>query len=291
MIAINPRQLEVFAAIATGGSVRAAGERLGLTQPAASMALAELERLLGRPLFDRCQRRLVLNENGRALLPAAREIVERLRDLVADRSTVDPTESLAVGASNTVGNYLVGDLLGGFVAARPRARVSLRVANSEEILAGVLDCSLDVGCVEADLQHPEIDRLPWRGDELCICASTGHALAARRRLSVADLARQRWLLREAGSGTRRLLERALPAPLDVVLELGQSEAIKQAVIAGLGIAALPRAAIADAVTAGRVVVLPTPFLDLRRSLWLLLRRGRWRGTLLRTFVDTLTAPH
>ena len=99
MIAISPRQLEVFSIIAAAGSVRAAADQLGLTQPAASMALGELERLLGEPLFDRQQRRLKLNEHGRALLPRAREIVERLREL---GSTAEPGGALAVGASNTI---------------------------------------------------------------------------------------------------------------------------------------------------------------------------------------------
>ncbi len=293
MIAISPRQLEVFATIVACGSVRAAAERLGLTQPAASMALAELERLLDRRLFDRRQRRLILNENGQALLPAAREIIERLRELAPQVQARRWEATLAIGASNTVGNYLVGDLLGRFVAAQPQVRVGLRVANSEQILAGVLDCSLDAGCIESDLQHADIERVAWREDELRICVRADHALAGRRRLRAADLNGQRWIVRESGSGTRSLLERATRdtlGPIDVALELGQSEAIKQAVIAGLGIACLPQAAIADALAARRIAVLRTPFLDLRRTLWLLLRRGRWRGATLRAFVASLDLP-
>lgn len=286
MIAISPRQLEVFGAIATAGSVRAAADQLGLTQPAASMALAELERLLGTPLFDRHQRRLHLNAQGRALLPQAREIVERLRELGGGAAT-QPHGSLAVGASNTIGNYLVGDLLGGFVAAHPSVHLSLRVANTAEIVAGLLDFSLDVGCIEGPAEHAEIESVAWREDALKVCVRADHRLAARRRVRAQDLHGERWILRERGSATRAIFEEAARdalGPLDVALELGQSEAIKQAVIAGLGIACLPAVAITDAVATGKLVALPTPFLDLRRTLALVVHRGRYRGATLRAFL-------
>jgi DNA-binding transcriptional LysR family regulator len=284
MIAVSPRQLEVFSTIVAAGSVRAAAAQLGLTQPAASMALAELERLLGAPLFDRHQRRLRLNEHGRDVLPRAREIVERLRELGAGAR---PQGVLSIGASNTIGNYLVGDLLSGFVAAQPDVRISLRVANSAEVLQGVLDFELDVGCIEAPLTHPDVEVLPWRRDELKVCVRTDHPLASRRRLRADDLRGQRWILREAGSGTRSIFEdasRDALGPLDVALELGQSEAIRQAVIAGLGIACLPGIAIADAVASGQLVALHTPFLALRRALSLVLHRARYRGASLQAFL-------
>lgn len=286
MIAISPRQLEVFAAIAAAGSVRAAAGQLGLTQPAASMALAELERLLGAPLFDRRQRRLHLNAHGRALLPRAREIVERLREL-AGGAGPQPSGALAVGASNTIGNYLVGDLLGGFVAVHPSVRLSLRVANTAEIVAGLLDFGLDVGCIEGPVDNAEIECIPWREDALKVCVRADHPLAARKRLRARDLHGERWILREQGSATRAIFEQAardVLGTLDVALELGQSEAIKQAVIAGLGIGCLPEVAVADAVATGKLVALRTPFLDLRRTLALVLHRGRWRGATLQAFL-------
>jgi DNA-binding transcriptional LysR family regulator len=285
MIAVSPRQLEVFSAIAGAGSVRVAADQLGLSQPAASMALAELERLLGAPLFDRQQRRLRLNENGRALLPRAREIVERMREL---GSGAQSGGMLAVGASNTIGNYMVGDLLGPFMAQHAQVQLSLRVANSLEILSGVVDCSLDVGCIEAPITHPDVELSAWRTDELKVCVRADHALARRSRVRAEHLLGQRWILRERGSGTRAVFEQAsrdlIGEPM-VALELGQSEAIKQAVIAGLGIACLPRAAIADALDSGKLVALRTPFLKMTRTLSIALHRARYRGASLRAFLE------
>src|SRR5699024_12379731 len=113
MIAISPRQLEVFVAIAADGSARAAAQRLHLTQPASSMALSELERHLGVSLFAREKRRLRLNERGREMLPLAQEVLDRLQERQR-RGNCQPEQAsteLRIDASNTVGNYPLGELL------------------------------------------------------------------------------------------------------------------------------------------------------------------------------------
>lgn len=291
MNSVSPRQLEVFVAIAAGGTVRGAAEQLHLTQPAASMALGELERLLGYRVFDRIQQRLHLNAHGRRLLPRARDILERLREFGLGDADEDLSGELRLGASNTIGNYLVGDLLGGFVAAHPRVSIRLHVDNSASILAGMLDYSLDLGCIEGPAAHPQLELVPWRSDTLRVCAPPSHRLAGRKRLRPDDFAGARWILREAGSATRSQAERvlaALPAG-ETVLELDQSEAIKQAVIAGLGLALLPAIAVEEARLSGRIAVLPTPFLPLQRELSLVLHRQRHRGALLGAFLASVGA--
>ncbi|HVI56419.1 MAG TPA: LysR substrate-binding domain-containing protein [Luteibacter sp.] len=291
MHAISPRQLEVFVAVATAGSVRAASERLFLSQPAASMALAEMERQLGSPLFARERGRLRLNDRGRELLPLARELIERHAEFGrrAEGSVAGLAGDIGIGASNTVGNYLVGDLLGPFASEHPGVALRLGVANTARIAQGVLDHDFDIGCVEGPVNHPAIEARPWRQDRLVVCARPDHPLAGKVRLKREQFAGSRWVLRERGSATRALSEQALAALPEsrVVLELDQSEAIKQAVIAGLGIACLPEVAIADAVKTGRLAVLPTPFLDLTRTLSILLHRQRYRGAVMEAFLASL----
>ncbi|HEX7915206.1 LysR substrate-binding domain-containing protein [Rudaea sp.] len=290
MLGISLRQLEVFVAVAQEGSVRAAAERLHLSQPALSMALAELETQLGVDLFDRKRGRLYLGERGRDALPLAQEILERTVELkrsMHGRGGALEGE-LRLGASNTIGNYLVGDLLGAFTAQQPQVSVRLTVGNTDAIVKGLLDHALDLGCVEGAVAHADIEVRPWREDELVICTRPDHALAKRTRLRSEDFADARWILREDGSGTRAMTERVLASlpPGRTVLELGQSEAIKQAVIAGLGIACLPAVAVADAVKARRLVALRTPFLDLRRRLSWVLRRSKYHGALVGAFLDS-----
>jgi DNA-binding transcriptional LysR family regulator len=259
------------------------------------MALAEMERLLGAPLFDRERNRLHLNTLGRRLLPPAQDLLARhaeLERIAAGNATV-LTGDLRIGASNTVGNYLSGELLGGFMRAYPQVTLQLRVGNTGDIARAVADHQLDAGCVEGMALLPELQALRWRDDRLAVCAAPAHPLAmlaAQRPLRPRDFHGQRWILREHGSATRALSEQALmklPPPASV-LELSQTEAIKQAVQAGLGLAFLPEVAIGDALAAARLTVLATPFLDLRRQLAVLLRRGRYRGAALEAFLESLS---
>lgn len=290
MINVSPRQLQVFAETVAAGSLRGAAERLHLTQPAASMALAEMERLVGAPLFDRLRGRLRLNPRGRELLPLAQELLERHAEFArAAAGAGGPLAGeLRIGTSNTVGNYRVGELLGDFVRAEPQVAVRLRVDNTGAIAAALLAHDLDVACVEGPVLDPELDVLPWREDALVVCAPPGHPLARRRRLAAGDFAGAAWVIREPGSATRAQTEQVL-ARLPATgrrLELSQVEAIKQAVAAGLGIALLPEVAVRDAVDAGRLRALRTPFLKplLQRRLSLLLHRRRYRGALLEAFL-------
>ncbi|GAB3348639.1 LysR family transcriptional regulator [Lysobacter tyrosinilyticus] len=293
MLNVSPRQLEVFVHAAASGSLSGAAARLHLTQPAASMALAEMERLLGAKVFDRVRGGLRLNPRGRELLPLAQELLERHAEFAraaTDRGAVLAGE-LRIGTSNTVGNYRVGELLGAFVRDQPQVAIRLQVANTEAIAQGVLDHALDVGCVEGPVIHPELQVQPWRDDALVVCAPPGHPLAKRRSLQPEDFRDARWVLREPGSATRALSEQVLaqlPPPRSR-LELSQTEAIKQAVAAGLGIAVLPEVAVGEALTAGRLAVLRAPFLRpfLRRKLSLLLHRRKYRGALLEAFLQSL----
>ncbi|TAN27684.1 MAG: LysR family transcriptional regulator [Castellaniella sp.] len=291
MIGISIRQLEVFIAVATLGSVRRASEQLHLTQPAVSMALGDLERQLGAPLFDRIRGRLVLNTQGAEQLAQAREIRERLQDMQRRHADLQGalTGELRIGASNTVGNYLVGELLGPIVAQHPMIALHLTVDNTRDITRRLLDREIDLACVEGPVHHAQLETLPWRSDALVVCAAPTNPLALKARLAPQDFADAHWILRERGSATRSQTEQMLTSlpPGHILLELGQIEAIKQAVIAGLGIACLPAAATVDAVATGRLRVLHTPFLHLDRRLSLVLHRSHYRGTLIEAFLHSL----
>ncbi len=293
MLGISVKQLEVFVAIASTGTVRAAAERLFVTQPAVSMALAELERQLQVQLFDRERGRLHLSPRGKEVLPMAQEVIERIQEIQrqAGGEPLTLTGELRVGASNTVGNYLVGDLLGPFVSRHPLVSLQVSVENTRDIATGLLEHRIDVGCVEGPINHPQLEVLEWRDDKLVVCAAPAHPLARQSGLKARHFKDARWILREQGSAMRTQAEQAMDSLPSgkIVLELGQVEAIKQAVIAGLGIACLPHAAVLDSVAAGRLAVLDTPFLNLHRRLSLILHKSRYRGALIDAFVQSLSA--
>ena len=268
------RELEVFVAIARQGSVSRAAEAVALTQSAASQALAKLERALGQPLFDRCGRRLVLNENGRVLWPRAQALLDaaaQVQDLLADGGL-----SMRLGASTTIANYLLPPRLAAFRTAYPAACVQLTVGNTGEVVAAVAAMELDFGLIEGACHHPDLAVSDWQQDELVIIAPPGHALT-RGRATRAALAGAAWLLREPGSGTREEVERWLHThvgPVRMDMELGNSEAIRRAVAAGLGVSCLSRNVVAEALAAGSVAEVRTGLPSLSRPLRLVRHRER-----------------
>ena len=278
MIGISLKQLEVFVAIASAGTVRAAAERLFVTQPAVSMALSELERQLDAQLFDRERGRLRLSQRGKEVLPMAQEVIERTYEILRQtgQQPLVLTGELHVGASNTIGNYLVGELLGGFIAMHPQVSLQVSVENTETITANLLEHRIDVGCVEGPVNHPQLEVMPWRDDALVVCAAPAHPLALQSELKPRHFKQAKWILRERGSAMRVQAEQALnslPAG-QILLELGQVEAIKQAVIAGLGLALLPRHAVQTELAAGLLRQLEVAELPLRRSWCLVSSHGK-----------------
>lgn len=264
------RQLQIFRAIAETGSTVAAAERVALSQSATSVALTELERVLDARLFDRVGRRLVLNDRGRALLPAAIALLDDARDIEAAFGPGGTAADLRLAASTTIGHYVLPGLLAGFRAAHPDARLDLRVGNTREVVEAVSAFEADLGFIEGPCHAEAVCVTPWREDELVIVAAPDHPLArSGERLPLRRLRELRWLLREPGSGTREAVEQALLPHLNhlpVDMTLGSSEAIKNAVAAGLGVSCLSRSVVRDLLELGRLVVLPTTLPRLGRQL-------------------------
>jgi DNA-binding transcriptional LysR family regulator len=284
------RQMEVFAAVARHGNVTRASGELLLSQSAVSMALSEMEKQLGEKMFDRQGRRLILNERGRVLLPLVVEVLARVEEIsvLFTEPRGGLTGRLKVAASSTVGNYLLPGILGRFVAGFPDARISLEVGNSSQVIDQVLRFDSDLGLIEGFCHHPDIETIPWRKDRLVVFARPDHPICGKKNLRAKDLAGARWILRERGSGTREVFEAAIAGKMEglqVFLELGHTEAIKQAVEAGLGISCLSELTLSRAVAGGALVELKTPFLNLERYFHLLLHREKYRTRLMETFLS------
>lgn len=286
------RQLQVFVAIAKQESVSRAAECLSLSQSAASTSLAELERQSDCRLFDRAGKRLSLNALGRQLLPQAVALLDQakaIEELLGGRSGFG---SLDVGATLTVGNYLATLLIGGFMQRHPECRVKLHVHNTAHIVHQVAHHELDLGLIEGDWQHHDIEVHPWVPDELAVFCAPNHPLAGRGEVSVDELAREAWILRERGSGTRLTFDQAMrhhPNTLNIRLELEHTEAIKRAVESGLGISCISRLALRDAFRRGSLVQIPTPELDLRRQFYFIWHRLKYQTAAMRDFIDQCRA--
>ncbi|KAB7632052.1 LysR family transcriptional regulator [Stenotrophomonas rhizophila] len=273
------RQWQVFVSIADAGTTAAAGAQLALSQSATSAALNELESQLASPLFDRIGRRLVLNPQGRALLDPARALLvtaadlERLAGAGQSNAGVLPL-LLRLGASTTIGNYLLPSRVAALLADNPQAQVDLRIGNSADVVAAVQRLEVDLGLIEGPCHESGLQVLPWQRDDLVIVAAPGTTPTC---MDVAALAQARWLLREPGSGTREAVEQALLPHLHHfarAMQLGSTEAIKQAAAAGLGLACLSRHAVADLLALGSLSVVETPVPPKSRQLWVVRHPGK-----------------
>lgn len=281
------RQLEVFTAIARQESVSRAADALAMSQSAVSGALADLERQFDVRLFERIGKRLALSELGRALWPQAEALCEQARGL--ERGLAQQLSGeLRIGATLTIGDHLCPPLMARFMREQPGARVSLEIANTAEIAHKVKSFEIDIGLVEGELTDPELELMPWRGDELRVFCAPGHELAKRKALSDDDLAAATWIVRERGSGTRQAFERALHGllpQLNITLELSQTEAIKGAVAAGLGLGCVSRLSLETELEHGTLVACAVPQRDFERSFFFVLHRRKFRSQALESWLQ------
>ena len=287
------RQFEVFLAVARAGSFRAAAETLHLSQPALSQHVAELERELGARLFDRLGRRVALTEAGRILEDHAQRIFATLTSAQENVAELGALKrgSLLIGASTTPGIYVLPRLAARFQELYPGITLRVRIANSAAIEEQIRANELDLGVVGGHGVRPGEECLSaGLPDELVVVVPPKHAWARRREIGVELLAPERLLIREEGSATRQVTERALElagAKIGPTMELGHTEAIKQAVMAGLGVAFLSVHAIRVEVETRRLSALRLRGHRVRRHFHVIHNQARTLGVAARAFVDLL----
>ncbi|MCJ8168583.1 LysR family transcriptional regulator [Atopomonas sediminilitoris] len=280
------RQIQVFVATGQHGSVSRAAETLAMSQSAASGALAELEKQFDCQLFDRQGKRLKLSSLGEEMLPKAAALLDQADEFEALLRGQAGFGELRVGATLTIGNYLATLLIGAFLQRHPQAHAQLHVHNTAHIIDQVRHFELDIGLIEGECSERDIHVTPWIEDELCVFCAPSHPLAKAKQVDMAQLAAQEWIMREAGSGTRRAFEAALRPhrqQLHVRLELEHTEAIKRAVESGLGIGCISRLALRDAFRRGSLVPLSTPALNLQRQFYFIWHKQKYQTAGMREF--------
>jgi DNA-binding transcriptional LysR family regulator len=271
--------LELLTTVAETGSLGRAATRHGITQPAASLRLRNLERTLGLVLLDRSPVGSTLTAAGAAVVDWGRPVLDAAvaftRGVDALRET--HRDRLRVAASLTIADHLVPAWLVALHAAVPDVAVALEVTNSNVVAELVRGRQADLGFVEGPEPPAGLRARVIGGDELVVITAPSHPWARRRRaLTAAELARTPLVLRETGSGTREALEQALAAHGQTVtagMQLGSTTAIKAAVAAGEGPAVLSRLTITQELAAGQLAEIPVAALDLRRRFHAVWRTG------------------
>lgn len=276
---LNFHQLKILLAVADCGSFSRAAEELFISQPAVSVQVKQLERALGVELLDRSGGKLRLTDDGQIVCEYARRIFALADEMQSALCEIDGLMSgrLTIGASTTVGEYLLPRLMGRFKERHPGITLGLEIANTQAVIARILDRRLHLGLVGDAVRSESLEVLPYRSDEIVVIASLEHRLARQSRVSVAEIANEGFIVREAGSATRRVAEatlKRLGIEMKVVMELGSNEAVKQAVAANLGIGMISRYAIDAELAARRLRTLDVEGCRCQRQLSIVYLRGK-----------------
>lgn len=299
---ITLKQLSVFVSIYQTGSTSRASEALHLSQSAVSSALTELESRLQMPLFERVGRRLNQHPNAHPIYVQAQAILGQA--LTLEHYHQYQAGQIRIGASTTIGNYVLPSLLARLYEVLPDANVDMYIANTQEVVSEVEQLNIDIALVEGTprpIDIKAIEQHAWRTDTLVIFAKRDSQWLADMalhneldncyELSVNQLAQLPLLVREAGSGTRQIIDEQLLKHLpnaEVVKAIQQSEAIKHMVSADIGLGCLSQHVIETELAAGTLIQVKVAGIDLSRTWWLIWHKARHQSPIWQTFIDILT---
>jgi DNA-binding transcriptional LysR family regulator len=292
---LNFNHLVIFQKVAEKGHFTRAAEELLISQPAVSKQVHELEKTLQQPLFTRVGQKVYLTEAGEVLADYANRIVALAVEAEAVLQELQGLERgrLAVGASTTIGTYLLPELLGRYKVHYPEIEIFIDVANTETIQNDVRVHKLEIGLIEGDVLHPDLEYRPWQPDELVLIAAPRSEYGRRGHIALKELFSPHFPLisREPGSGTRAVLESAfarhgVPSP-HASMELGSPEAIKRTVAAGIGYAFVSKSIIQHEVAAGLLRQIPIEDFEVHRTLFVVYASEKRISRAARAFVDLI----
>ncbi len=278
MSKIENFRLKVFRSVAQQLSFRKAGERLFLSQPAITLQIRALENDLGVRLFDRTAGRVSLTRQGAVLLDYANQLAALVSEAEQALGATDGKTSgeLSLGVSTTIAQYVLPRLLGAFLTENPQVQFSLQSGNTSHIVRLLLDNRINLGLIEGPARERSVRMEPFMEDELVLIASPNFEPA---RLTRPQFLASHLLMREQGSGSRRVVELALEHAgfklklFKQIMDLDSTEAIKSAVEAGLGIGFVSRWAISKELELNALKVVPVRGLSVTRNFSLITRTG------------------
>jgi len=291
MIHATLQQLRLFEAVARNSSFTRAAEEVHLSQPAVSIQVKRLEENVGLPLFEQVGRVLTLTEAGRELYAASKDVLGRLADLdgAIDALRGEVAGSLRVTAV-TSAKYFLPHLLGAFLRRYPEVEPKLMVANRSSLLERLADNEDDLYVMGHVPDELDVEEHPFLENIIVVVASPDHPMAQRDHIPLSEIANERFLVRESGSGNRKVVGEFFEEhgfTLTPYMELGSAEAIKQGVLAGLGISALSLHNLRLEIAAGQIVVLPVEGFPLRRRWNVVHRKGKRLSNAALSFIEFL----
>lgn len=293
------KRLEIFCRVVELKSFTRASEVVLLSQPTVSEHIRLLEEALDEKLLDRLGRQVLPTPAGEILYQYARRITQ-LRD-EALQALTDYRGNLAghliVGASTIPGAYILPSLIERFKAQSPSIRLTLKISGTGDICRALINGGVELAVIGAPSTSPELECRKIFSDELILAVYPEHPLATRSSVPLQELLGQPFLLREEGSGTRTVMSETLrengldPAKLDIVAEMGSTEAVRQGIKARLGISILSTLAIREDLDCRALIKVPIENLRMIRPLYLVQRKNRQLTPLALRFLDSLINHH
>lgn len=288
---ITLRQLKVFAAVARNLSFTRAAEELCLTQPAVSMQVKQLESQLDVALFEQLGKKIYLTEAGQEVFHYSRLITQQLEELqtVLENLKGVGHGRLRISVASTA-NYFVPTLLGTFCTRFPDVTVSLDVTNREALLSQLSENEVDMVIMGQPPAEMDLEAAAFMANPLVVVGPPDHPLVGERDIPLTKLAKETFLVREPGSGTRIAMERFFKEhniQITTGMEVGSNEAIKQSVQAGLGLGLLSRDTVEMELELGRLAVLDVQEFPILRHWYVVHRRGKRLSAVASSFKEFL----
>lgn len=302
------RHLRIFVTVVENdNNLTKSAKALYTSQPAVSLAIHEMEEYYGVRLFDRLGRRLYLTEAGRQCLVYARRILSLSDDCDESMKSWNSAGVIRVGASSTIGAYLMPAIAAAFHDRRPQTRLFVKTAVSRELEKNLLVNDLDLALVEIPVHESVLRADIFMKDTLAViapqqytAAEHGEASLSERgkkggdisSMSLEELVRHPFLLREKGSGTRKIFDDALANQgytVDPVWECGNTETILQAVAQGAGFSVVPRIAAEASLSQGKVICVDVPELELTQNFYIVRHRDKILSPGMEDFMEIVKA--
>ncbi|MCE1254283.1 MAG: LysR substrate-binding domain-containing protein [Anaerolineae bacterium] len=288
---MNFRHLNIFLVVSEELNMTRAARKLYMSQPSVSQVIAELEDYYETRLFERLNHRLYLTAAGIRLQAYARHLINLEAQAKKELADVGRAGLLRVGASQTVGAYLLPDVIKNFREFNPQVEIFSRVENTWDIEQFLLEDRLDLGLVEGRIHSSDLLERTIVADDLSIVCAPEHSLALKVQVLPTDLSFYPFIVREVGSGTREIFANQMLAAGATWKESGvynSSEAIKRAVMNDLGLAVLPMIAIKREIEAGTLIALNVQGLSLQRQFNLVYHRQKFISKAMQAFLNSLT---
>lgn len=287
---MNFRKLKIFYETAIELNMTKVAKKLYISQPSISQAIHEIEDEFGVKLFDRIGKKLFLTEEGIVYLSYARRILNLYEEGLKTINDMSKNQKgkIKIGASTTIGIYILPDIIKGFLQKHEGIEISLSINNSEEIEKMILENELDFAYIEGRSTYNEIIKEEIWEDELIFISSSQHKWNKKEDLEKEDISHEKLIMREVGSGTREVVEGFLEnnnIDYSIFMELGNTEAIKKSVEANLGVSCLSKRSVIEKIESGNLSGFRIKGKKIKRMLSLIYHKDKFLSNNIKSFIE------